>query len=107
MAGRGSGDHLGGGGQPVDPGGGGNSKLAAAANRLRQQMFDRLRPHPSPPSANPVAPPSRPLLSNVPSVAPLASNTRLNQLGGKGPPGGTRPPGGTGWNRVELARGIK
>lgn len=98
MAGRGSGDHLGGGQQKsVDPGGG-NSMLAASAKRLRQEMFDRLRPHPLPTSTTPVAPPFRPLLSKVPSVAPLASNTGLNQLGGRRAPGG---------QLGELARGIK
>ena len=99
MAGRGSGDHLGGSQQkPVDPGGGGDSMLAASAKRLRQEMFGRLRPHPLPPSTSPVALPSRPLLSKVPSVAPLVSNTGLNQLGGRRPPGA---------ELKELARKVK
>ena len=100
MAGRESGDHLGGQPKPVEPGGGGDSMLAAATKRIRQEMAERRRPSSSPPSASsvPVPPPPSPLLSKVRSVAPLAANPGLNQLVG------TRPPGG---KIEELARAIQ
>ena len=69
MAGRGSGDHLGSSQQKsVDPGGGGDSMLAAAAKRLRQEMVERRRPHPLPPSATASSSIQRP--TSLPVTAP-------------------------------------